>query len=272
MQQRRHTGLRFIRAVLLRQFHRRGLCPQHMGHSLGLEIAHGDGPQRIRRQMFQVGGRAVKMLPLDVAPHGGRDKVAAPSFLQCGTDIGGGQLDQLRILQKGDLRLIPLFQQLLLLLHGGADVLLHPAERRNTGNAANGLRFVPCVKGQEHIRSHQQPKLRAGIFLLQLQKGIAGIAFAGAVQLYVAGLGAAAHRGGHQRRHIVPLPGRYAGGQRLMGRHTGRNDQNLVQSQLCHGGTGHGHMSVVGRVEGPAEDTDPHFAFTSCILRFSLLC
>ena len=272
VQQRRHTGLRFIRAVLLRQFHRRGLCPQHMGHSLGLEIAHGDGPQRIRRQMFQVGGRAVKMLPLDVAPHGGRDETATPSFRQRGTDIGGGQLDQLRVLQKGDLCLIPLLQSLLLPLHGGADILLHPAERRNTCNAANDLRFMPCVKGQEHIRSHQQPQFCIGILLLQLHKSIAGIAFAGAVQLHVAGLGAAAHRGGHQRRHIVPLSGRYAGGQRLMGRHTGRNDQQLVQPQLRHGGTGHGHMSVVGRVEGPAEYADPHFAFTSCILRFSLLC
>jgi len=136
------------------------------------------------------------------------------------------------------------------------------------------LRLMPRVEGQEHVRSHQQPQLRVGVLLMQHAQGVAGVAFAGVVQLDIAGLGHTAHRGRHQRRHVVPLPGRHTGRQRLVGRHAVRDDQQLIQSQLVHGGTGHGHMAVMGRVERPAEHADPHacFALTSCIFRFSLLC
>ena len=109
---------------------------------------------------------------------------------------------------------------------------------------------------------------------MQRPQRVAGVAFAGTAQLDVAGPGHRADGRRHQRRHVVPLPRRHAGRQRLMGRHIVRHQQQPVQSQLGHGGAGHGHMAVMGRVERPAEYADPHacFAFTSWIFRFSLLC
>ena len=201
-----------------------------------------------------------------------RHQLAAPARRQRGTDIGGGQLDQLRIIQQRHLGPVLLLQRLLLPLHGSADILLHAAESGDMCQRADNLRLVPCMERETLIRTPLQPQLRIGILLMQRLQGVAGIALAGAMQLDIAGLRTAAHRGSHQRCHSIALLRRNTVRQRLMGRHTGRHDQQPVQRQLLCGGAGQCHMAVMGRIKRPAENADPHFTFTNWIFRFSLLC
>ena len=215
------------------------------------------------------------MLTLHIAPHSGRQQFFSTAGRQGAADICRGHLNYIGIIQNGDAGAVKLFQIGLLRLKSGALVGLAAAEGGDIGRAAYHLGTTPCVEGQEHIRSHQQPQFILGVFFPQLQQRIGSVALPLAAQFTVICHGALPHCARQQNCHFIALfVAGAACGQLLVGRDPCRDHQQFIKGKLLHSGAGQGHMTSVGRVECAAENTDSHafLAFTGSILRLSFLC
>ena len=110
-------------------------------------------------------------------------------------------------------------------------------------------------------RPHQQPQLILRILLMQLTQGLGGVAPPLPLQLQVQGPDPLPQSQllTRQAGHLQPLLRRGAARrQHLMGRLPVRHQQQQVQLQQLKNRPGRSHMAQVGRVEGPAVNTDLH--------------
>ena len=122
---------------------------------------------------------------------------------------------------------------------------------------------MPGLQGQEHVGPHQQPQLILRMLGLQLCQRVGGKALSLAVHLDIQGPDpvAQAQLLPRQAGHLQPLLRcGAAGGQFLMGRHSRRDQQQLVQVQQFKHRPGSRQMAQVGRVEGAAVNSDFHSA------------
>ena len=140
-------------------------------------------------------------------------------------------------------------------------VLLGAAKGGNTRQGENFLRLVPCLEGQEHIGSHQEPQLVLRVLFPQGLQGVGGKASPRPAQFQVQHLHPAIQAGLIRRQacHRQPLlrSGR-TGGQVLVRRQSRRNQQQLIQFQQLKHRPGRRDMAQMGRVEGTAVNADLH--------------
>ena len=161
-----------------------------------------------------------------------------------------------------------LLQKGLLLLEHLVGVVMVPGEGRHPGVLEDPLGLVPVLEGQEHIRTHEEPQLVLREHLMEFLHGVGGVALALPPKLQVRGLCPGTQAVGHEPGHLQTL---LRGGgplrQALVGRLPVGNDDQAVQAQLLHGSPGGLHMSQMGRVKGPAVDSNFHVVFTCSFLR-----
>ena len=262
VEQRRHPGLVHIGAVALRQADGLLLRPQDMGDALVLKIAQGHRPQLLQRQVLEIRLGAVKALPQDIAVDGRGQFMLAAALSQPLPQLRGGDIHHPRNSQCKDTRagvgaveIVPLDGKELL------GVLFGATEGSDARQGQDGLRVMPGLEGEEHIRSHQQPQLIVGVLFPQLSQGVGGVALPLSSELQV------------QYLHLVPqtdllprqaghfaalLRGGAARRQHLVGRQLGRNEKELVQLQQLKHGPGRRDVSQMGRIKGPAINADLH--------------
>ena len=205
---------------------------------------------------------AVQPLPQDIAVHGGGQERRTAPLRQRLPCLRGGQLHHLRVGDDGHVRAVLPLQKRLLPGKRRLLAALQSAERADAGQRHHLLRLPPVLQGQKHIRAHQQPQLILRIPLPQQVQRLPCIAGAAAFQLHVQHLGFFAQLRRGQHRHIVALGGRCRPRRQcLVGRDERGDQQQLVQRQPFHGGLRRRDMPVVGRVEGPAVNADPHLSW-----------
>ena len=228
-----------------------------------LQIAECNGTKLIQRQILQIRIGLIEILSQNITIDRRGQQFSADSLCEFLPQFRGRNIHHIGNGQRKDPCLRICFFQIFS-LNGKKllAVLFRSTESGNAGQRQNLVRVLPCLQRQEHIGSHQQPEFILRILFFQNGQRIRGETPPFPLQFHIQNLHPIAKSQLLTRKtgHLQPLVcGCTALRHFFMGRNSGRDQQQLIQTEHMKPRFCRSDMPQVRRVEGPAVNTDLHY-------------